>query len=134
MKIIFVLAFLAWISFADYCGGNCPLGNCPMCTCGNTTNIVNVTDVCSKGTWNQTCCQCIINIGSGGDASYVGYETSSNSSVSFVGLFQINSLNWQMCNNGTAPCSVADNLKCANMSYTSGGGWKAWSTASLCGC
>ena len=134
MKIIIAILFLAWTCSADYCGGNCPSGNCPTCPCGKNLSLVNAADICKKYSWNQTCCKCIINSGSGGNANYVGYSNSSSSERYYVGLFTINSLNWKYCTGEHAPCSVDDNLNCAIVTYNSQGGWGIWSAAQSCGC
>jgi hypothetical protein len=113
------------------CGGNCP-GGCTSCPCGSSSNYVDIASWCSKYSWNQKNCQCIMNAESRGNAN----ADNENSDGSFdVGLWQINDYNWGSCSGGKAPCDPNTNLNCAKKVYQWGGNtWKLWSTCSKCGC
>eukprot|EP00128_Syssomonas_multiformis_P009133 Colp12_sorted_trinity150504_noHs@11832 len=112
------------------CGGNCP-GGCSSCPCGTSTNYQDINSWCSKYSWNQAHCQCIMKHESGGNANAV----NQNSGGSFdVGLWQVNSGNWASCSGGSAPCGTSTNLECAKAVYNWGGKtWKFWSTCTTCG-
>eukprot|EP01084_Bolivina_argentea_P172887 299447_1 len=113
------------------CGGNCP-GGCTSCPCGETKVDVSISTWCSKYTWNQANCQCIMKHESGGDENAVNQNTNESFDV---GLWQINSMNWASCSGGKAPCNPNTNLECAKDVYKWGGNtWKLWSTCTVCGC
>ena len=59
---------------------------------------------------------------------------NENSNGSFdIGLWQINSMNWDSCSGGKAPCDPNTNLECAIKVYQWGGNtWKLWSTCTVC--
>jgi hypothetical protein len=80
-------------TLAGTCGGNCP-GGCSSCPCGSTANYQSVTTWCSKYSWNQAHCQCIMNAESGGNANAVNQNTGGSYDV---GLWQINDYNWGAC-------------------------------------
>lgn len=127
--IIFSLALCA---IANYCSGNCPSGLCPICLCGTASSPQSISYWCSKYTWNQACCQCIVSHESGGNANAINYESDGSYDV---GLWQINQINWGQCNGGNIPCTPQSNLNCAINSYNwAGNSWKLWAAASQCGC
>jgi hypothetical protein len=51
-----------------------------------------------------------------------------------VGMWQINSMNWNMCSSGKAPCDPQVNLKCAITIWNYHKSFKLWSTCRACGC
>ena len=131
-KIIafFVLIFIQ-IS-ANTCGENCPSNTCPECPCGSVRDYVNVTYWCSKYSWNQSCCECIVSHESSGNKNAMNYNTDSSYDV---GLWQINSFNWPYCGNFRTPCELDENFECAIQVYKWGRNtWVFWTTASKCGC
>lgn len=91
------------------CGGNCPSG-CSSCPCGTSVSYEDSVAWCSKYSWNQTNCQCIIKHESGGNANAA--HQNSDGSLD-VGLWQINDYNWPYCSGGSAPCDPTVNLNCA---------------------
>jgi hypothetical protein len=103
MKLIIALFLVFVVAFADSCGGNCPSGKCPNCYCGTTKNVVDIATWCSKYSWNQACCKCIVSHESGGNAHALNYNTNGSTDV---GLWQINTVNWGQCSGGHAPCDV----------------------------
>jgi len=119
------------------CGGNCPGNNCDNCWCGSSKNVISaaaIANVCAGYSWNQACCKCIVSKESGGNLNAVGQNSGVSASYKYdVGLFQVNSFNWNACNGGAAPCSQAANFACAKKVY-GWGGWKNWSTGAGCGC
>jgi len=137
MNFVFLCVLLSMVAmtFAQLnttstCGGNCP-GGCSSCPCGSSTSYQDVASWCSKHTWNQGHCQCIMKAESGGNANAV----NQNSGGSYdVGLWQINDYNWNSCSSGSAPCGTSTNLACAKLVYQWGGNtWKFWSTCGGCG-
>lgn len=66
---------------------------------------------CSQFTgWDQGQCQCIMNAESGGNANAM----NQNNDGSFdVGLWQVNTQNWNSCSGGSPPCDPSTNLGCA---------------------
>lgn len=149
---LFVLSILIAHSAASTCGGNCPSGKCPSCPCGTTPSKVDVATWCSKYSWNQAACQCIMNAESVGNSNAMNY----NSDGSFdVGLWLVNNYNWNACSGGSAPCGASANLQCGKSPlrqmlsiilfllvsvdiaidvYNWGGRtWKFWSTCAKCG-
>ena len=131
MKYLPLLLIIGAV-IANNCGGNCPGNNCPTCPCGTTKRPEDVANVCKGHSWSQKCCICIVNNESGGNGNAVGYN---NNKTYDVGLFQINTVNWQSCNGGSPPCPMSANLKCAIMVYKWGNNtWKFWATAARCGC
>lgn len=114
------------------CGGNCPSNDCSSCPCGTSKVTVSISEWCSKYTWNQKNCQCIMTHESGGDENAVNENTNGSFDV---GLWQINTVNWDSCSGGKAPCDPTTNLKCAQDVYKWGGNtWKLWSTCKVCNC
>lgn len=128
--IFFVLLIVS--TFAVDCGGNCKEKNCPSCPCGNTPKPVNIGPICTRYNWNQICCHCIINAESEANANSVKFTTEQGFEV---GLFHINRMYWDICNDGKAPCDELSNAMCAIQVYEMGGNsWKPWSSAKRCGC
>lgn len=84
---IFILALLVFFAFAESCGGNCPSGKCPSCPCGTNRKVEDIAAWCSKHSWNQACCKCIVSHESGGNANSMNYNTNGTFDV---GLWQIN--------------------------------------------
>jgi len=117
------------------CGGNCPGGDCPSCPCGTTKNVLDISSWCAKYSWNQANCKCIMSKESGGNANAVNYNGGQSSAYLWdVGLWQVNSYNWNACSGGGAPCDPNKNLQCAIDVYKWGGNtWKLWSTCGACG-
>lgn len=112
--LIFVLSVLIAYSAASICGGNCPSGKCPSCPCGTTPSKVDVATWCSKYSWNQAACQCIMNAESAGNSNSMNY----NSDGSFdVGLWLVNNYNWNACSGGSAPCGASANLQCGKVMF-----------------
>jgi hypothetical protein len=72
---------------------------------------------------------------SGGNGNAVNYNAGQSSSYLWdVGLWQINSYNWNSCSGGAAPCSLNTNLECAKKVFQWGGNtFKLWSTCGACG-
>jgi len=135
MQKVICLILLVCLPFiaANTCGGNCPSNDCSSCPCGTGTAPVDIAAQCARGPWNQACCECIIRHESGGNS----HALNENSNGSFdVGLWQVNSMNWGVCNGGHAPCDVDSNLKCAIDVYNWGGhNFHLWSTCHFCaGC
>ena len=121
-----ILTLLVLGALGDYCGNNCPSGNCPACPCGEEKQSVNIAQWCMQGPWDQTCCQKIVAAESEGNANAMGFDGSFD-----VGLWQINSWNWMACNLGHPPCDLQDNLRCAILIWQWGGNsFKYWTTAS----
>lgn len=94
-----------------------------------------VTDWCQKGArdvgWNVNSCKCIVSKESSGNNKDCLLNTNGSTDV---GLWQINSINWKDCNNGKAPCTVAQNYECAKKVFKWGGNtWKYWATCGACG-
>ena len=132
MKLIVVLALLAFAVYADSCGGNCPSGRCPSCYCGTSKNVLDIGAWCARYGWDQGCCNCIVSHESGGNANAMNYNGDGSTDV---GLWQVNTFNWNACNGGNPPCDPNQNLACAIKVYQWGGNsWKFWSTHSGCGC
>lgn len=131
MKVVILLCLILALALTDSCGGNCPSGKCPSCPCGTSKSMQDIASWCSKYSWNQACCKCIVSHESGGNANAANY----NSNATFdVGLWQINKVNWGGCNGGSAPCNTNANLNCAIKVYNGRGNWSPWSTAKGCGC
>ena len=116
------------------CGGNCP-GGCDSCPCGSSSNMQDPVSWCAKYSgWSQSQCQCIIKHESGGNANAVNQNTGSEAYKWDVGLWQVNSYNWDSCSGGSAPCSPSTNLDCAIKVFQWGGNtFKLWSTCGACG-
>lgn len=132
MKLVVVLMMILALAVADSCGGNCPSGRCPTCYCGTAKNVLDIGAWCAKYSWNQACCKCIVSHESGGNAHAINYNTNGSTDV---GLWQINTVNWNSCSGGHAPCDPNTNLQCAIKVYQWGGNtWRLWSTHSGCGC
>jgi len=128
----FLFIFLN-IVHADTCGGNCPSNDCVSCNCGYSPNPVTIAQYCANyGGWSQACCQCIANAESGGNANAENYNSNDSTDI---GLFQINSVNWNACSGGAAPCDPSQNTQCAVQVWKWGGNtWRLWSTCGQCGC
>merc|ERR1712018_202323 len=120
---------------ADTCGGNCPADTCEDCLCGNSKNMVDISEWCSKHSWDQANCECIMSNESGGNANALYMNKGGTYPDSYdLGLWQINDFNWNDCNHGNPPCDPQANLNCAIKVYQWGGNtWKNWSTCSKCG-
>ena len=88
MKVVVLLLILA-LALADSCGGNCPSGKCPKCYCGTSKNMQDIGTWCSKSSWSQSCCKCIVSHESGGNANAENYNTNGSYDV---GLWQINNV------------------------------------------
>lgn len=131
IAIVVALLALSVVVNSSTCSGNCP-GGCDSCPCGQSSSMESISAWCSKYSWNQANCECIMSHESGGNANAV----NQNSGGSYdVGLWQINDMNWESCSGGKAPCDPNDNLNCAAKVYQWGGNtWKLWSTCSVCGC
>lgn len=91
MKLI-ILAVLIFVALSDSCGGNCPSGKCPSCPCGTSKKVEDIATWCSKYSWNQACCKCIVSHESGGNANSMNYNTNNTFDV---GLWQINKVKIQ---------------------------------------
>ncbi|CAG9318383.1 unnamed protein product [Blepharisma stoltei] len=135
MKGIFILLGLAFLAYADTCGGNCPLNDCPKdtCSCGYSSNVIDIAYWCSQFQgWSQSCCKCIAPNISNGNANTESYNSYGSRQI---GVWQINSTNWESCNDGNPPCSPTSNLNCAKKIWAWGGNsWKYWPACSACGC
>ena len=132
LRTIILLLAIVCLALADSCGGNCPSGKCPKCWCGTSKNMQDISKWCSKYNWNQACCKCIVSHESGGNANALNYNSNASTDA---GLWQINTVNWNACSGGKAPCDPSTNLNCAIKVYQWGGNtWKLWSTARGCGC
>lgn len=101
-------------------------------TCGGAT-YTDINSACSRYSgWSQSCCQCIVKHESGGNYHACNLNTGGSTDV---GLWQVNSMNWNSCHGGTPPCDVDSNLSCAIKVFNWGGNtWKLWSTCGMCGC
>ena len=110
------------------CGGNRPLGGGCGCHCGSTPNVVSVSEWCSKHTWNQANCECVILHESVGNANAI--HCGSGEGNDDVGLFQINEYHW---GGDQAPCDPAENLEYAKSIYEQDGTWRQWSACAKCG-
>ena len=134
MKSFFLLLFLLGTIYSDKCGKNCISGRCPYCPCGNKEEEADVTAVCALNPlWNQACCKCIVAIQSSGNKNHMSYESYWGNFL--VGLFQVNTFYWKLCNNGKAPCDEKENLKCGIYIYQSAhNSWAPWNAAKSCGC
>ena len=132
IALLLALGCLA-VVLADNCGGNCPSGNCPDCKCGWNANYVDAGQACSRFSgWSQSCCRCIIEHESNGNANA---QHGNGDGSQDVGLWQINSNNWNECNGGRTPCDVNSNLECAKKIWEWGGNnWNLWATCGVCGC
>lgn len=112
------------------CGGNCPGYDCPSCPCGTGGNWLDINSWCAQYSWNQVgnfycalhsfyvfflqdACRCIVSHESGGNGNAVNYNAGQSASYLWdVGLWQINSYNWNACSGGGAPCDPWQNLQC----------------------
>jgi hypothetical protein len=88
MKLL-LFAVLLVLVLADSCGGNCPSGKCPTCYCGTSKSMQDIASWCSKYSWNQACCKCIVSHESGGNAHALNYNTNGSTDA---GLWQINTV------------------------------------------
>jgi hypothetical protein len=131
----FILLSLSLFALANTCGGNCPTNYCPSCPCGTKPSYQNIAYWCAKFSgWDQACCQCIVSHESGGNANAANYNLYTDSTFD-VGLWQINLVNWGVCNNGNPPCDLNANLQCAIDVWRWGGNsFHYWTTAAACGC
>ena len=127
LKQILVFFLALTVAFGAFNETN---GGCS--TCGGAS-YVNIGTWCSKYSgWSQACCNCIVQKESGGNAH--ACNKNNNGSID-VGLWQINSINWNSCNGGSAPCTPQANLNCAKKVFNWGGNtWKYWATCGKCGC
>jgi len=124
LVIVAVLA-LAVVALAT----NSTNDNCS--TCGSASK-VDIDTWCAKHSWGKSCCKCIVEHESGGNAH--ACHKNNNGSID-AGLWQINQMNWASCSGGKAPCDPSTNLACAIKVYDWGGKtWKLWSTCKTCGC
>ena len=132
MKVVLLLAFILAVSHADYCGGNCPDGNCPGCPCGEQMNYVDVVKWCSSyAAWNQVQCQCIVNTESRRGNSFI---TTWDGTAYMVGLWHIYQTNFGWCNAGNFACDLNESLQCAiGLWSQAGGSFKWWSSYASCG-
>ena len=140
--VVFVLLHsAAHLAEADKCGGNCPSNGHSAdrdCLCGTAKKVVDIANWCAKFKfWNQKCCQCVVAKESEGNANAVHRSSGGSGSNYNVGLWQINSVNWALCNAvdgaGKAPCDPQANLNCAIKVYQwAGNSWQPWSTAARC--
>lgn len=133
LALVVILACAAVVS-ANTCGGNCPSNNCPSCPCGTSVSRIDISAQCSAfGGWNQAACRCIVTKESGGSINAAQYNSHSGGSFD-VGVWQVNSFNWNACSGGHAPCNVQVNRGCAIDVWRWGGGtFKFWSTCGACG-
>jgi len=94
--------------------------------------MVDIAGWCSKfGGWNQSQCRCIVSHESGGNANAVNQNRGGSLDV---GVWQVNTINWNACSGGRAPCNPSTNLGCAIDVWKWGGGsFKLWSTCGVCG-
>lgn len=68
----------------------------------------------------QANCKCIISHESGGNGNAVNYNGGQSSAYLWdVGLWQINSYNWNACSGGSAPCDPNKNLQCGEWNHIS---------------
>ena len=113
MKYIFLsfftLSLFCIVANVSKCGGNCP-GDCDQCLCGIEKSRADVKEWCAKYHWNQRNCECVVMNESEGNRNAVNQNIGSSYDV---GLWQINSVNWDSCNGGKTPCDTEDNLRCA---------------------
>ncbi|KAJ3451102.1 lysozyme-like protein [Anaeramoeba flamelloides] len=118
--LVLLFSIFAYIN-AGYCD-----------TCGSSS-YVDISSWCSKYSgWSQECCKCIAEHESSGNIHACNKNTDASIDV---GLWQINSRNWDACNGGKAPCTASENLACAKDVFGWGSHtWKYWSTCSTCGC
>ena len=130
------------VAAQNTCGGNCPSGSCPgnHCPCGvepMQLSTAQVASFCAQhtgaGGWSQSCCECIIQRESIGNAHAVDYEQDYQNFK--VGLLQIPDMFWGKCNNGWPPCSTEATLTCAIENWKLGNGtWALWDyTCPNCG-
>ncbi len=94
LKLSILLILILYVQ-SDLCGGNCPSGKCPTCFCGLNKSMQDIPAMCSKFTWDQSCCRCIVSHESGGNAHAINYNSNGSTDA---GLWQINNLNWGQCN------------------------------------
>ena len=87
IKALFLACFLV-IAFAGTCGGNCPSGSCPSCTCGYDKQILDLSAWCAAYNWDQYCCKCIFSRLSGGNANFMAHTSGTYPWT--IGLFAIN--------------------------------------------
>eukprot|EP00692_Jakoba_bahamiensis_P001569 EC685316.1.p2 GENE.EC685316.1~~EC685316.1.p2 ORF type:complete len:140 (+),score=37.15 EC685316.1:54-473(+) len=102
-------------------------------TCGSSSSYTDINAACSQYSgWSQQCCTCIANAESSGNLNACNLNNNGSTDV---GLWQVNSSNWDACNGGSPPCSLSANLQCAIQVWQWGGNtWQYWSTCSQCGC
>jgi len=136
MRAVLLLTLLAAslaLATAVSCGGNCPSGGCPGCPCGSTPVRVNIAAACTGFSgWNQGQCQCIVSHESGGNANAMNWNARGGTYD--VGVWQVNTINWNACAGGHPPCPQKQNLGCAIDVWRWGGGtFKLWSTCGSCG-
>ena len=140
------IIFVFYVSVSGLtCEGNCPSDSCYQCLCGthpvtSENSLFVASEWCSKYTWNYECCICTITAKSGLNPKASNFnlgdpiaDLTDDGGTEDVGLFQINSVNWE-CNNNEPPCYIVSNFKCAVDVYQWGGNtWEFWGDTS-CGC
>ena len=129
-KLLIVSAILV-SCLADKCGGNCLSAECPECTCGNTPNYVTIEHICSKLSWNQSCCKCVLSRENGGNANAIKYTPKRNYDL---GLFMINHFFWLTHQCEGHPCEPEANAKCAFEAYKDKKSFSWMQSAAGCGC
>lgn len=106
------------------CGGNCYSDDCDdTCPCGTTPAYVNITKYCALADWDQSCCACIMQKESSGNANAMNLNDDDTYDV---GLLQINQGFWETCNKGLAPCNPNTNIDCGLALYNQGGRLGGW--------
>lgn len=129
---LFLVYLLVVTSLAHDCGGNCLDEDCPECLCGITPSKASVETWCELHDWNRTCCECIVNRSSNGNFYAMKYREDGTYDV---GLFAINTIFWDMCNKGKAPCDPVQNIKCAiKVHRQAQETFNNWPAAEECGC
>ena len=128
-QMFVIISSLCFISHASNCGGNCP-GGCDQCPCGLQPSYADIKEWCAKYHWNQENCECIMLNESVGNANAVNQNYDGTYDV---GLWQIDTVNWNACNGGRTPCDPTENLNCAIDIYQWGGNtWQLWATCGMC--
>ena len=140
--IILITIFLAFVSTnkikeltGNYCNGNCPNSDCQYCVCGINKNAVDVNNWCKGANWDQSCCRCIVNVISRGNANFMRSGAWSGYAV---GLTGIQGSDGDICGsreNYDALCNPDVHLACASKIYEKYGyTWSYWKEAKSCGC
>lgn len=95
------------------CGGNCPSAKCRLCLCPLTKLMVDVNAYCTPTSisgWSDTCCKCIVNSLSGGNAHFQRYVNENQAGVLPISS---DSLFYKCKMSGTIVCEPQANKKCA---------------------